>query len=82
MKTTDLAEKEIDSVESKEPTRNTWLPKWIIDVGHGCKAGLTIDDGCFVMLLPNKMDQWRPTHHIPKDVARKIAELLDELRAD
>ncbi len=42
-----------------------WQPRWRVDVGHGCEVGVTVDDGCFVVLYPDEMGQWRPGTHIP-----------------
>jgi hypothetical protein len=47
----------------------------MVDVGDGTSLGITIDDGCLVVLYPHG-DQWRPGTHIPKQVARRIAELV------
>lgn len=52
-------------------------PKWTVDVGSGCEVGLTIDDGCFVVLYPQG-GGWKPGSYIPKAAAKKIAALLDE----
>lgn len=70
-------EKEADRSELETPALNLWEPKWIIDVGHECMVGLTIDDGCFVALLQNETGQWCPTTHIPKNVAIKISEIVE-----
>lgn len=53
-----------------------WEPRWIVDIGQGSECGLTIDDGCFVVLYRHQ-GNWRPGNHIPKQVAAKIAELAD-----
>ena len=62
---------------------SNWQPKWEVDVGAGCKVGVTIDDHCFVVLVPSfKMKgdeveytgEWKPTPWIPMAAARLIAE--------
>jgi len=52
-----------------------WQPRWRVDVGHGCEVGITIDDGCFVVLYQNESEQWRPGSHIPLAAARLIGTL-------
>ncbi len=47
----------------------------MVDMGDGDKLGIDIDDGCLVVLYPH-CDEWRPGTHIPKLVARRIAELV------
>ena len=51
------------------------VPIWTVDVGHGCEVGITLDDGCFVVLTRNWVDQWMPSTHIPKPVALRLGEL-------
>ena len=64
-----------------------WQPKWEVDVGADCKVGVTIDDHCFVVLVPgfkivdDKIEftgTWKPTPWIPVAAARLIAEKLSE----
>ena len=61
--------------------KSSWKPRWRVDVGSGCEAGLTVDDHCYVVLLPSYTTssaepfEWRPTSWIPKAVALKMAEL-------
>lgn len=57
------------------PIQDIWQPDQIVDVGHGCKLGITTDDGCFVVLYPTEFGQWRPGTHIPPPVAKVIGEL-------
>ena len=54
---------------------NIWQPEYIIDLGMGCKIGVTVDDGCFVVLYPTGVDQWQPGTHIPKEVAKFIGQM-------
>ena len=55
-------------------------PRWIIPVGAGCSLGVTIDDGCYVVLFPKLTDtldsnKWKPGAWIPSDVARFLGIL-------
>ena len=60
--------------EPSAPVR--WRPRWLVDVGQGEKLGLTIDDGCFVVLYPTPDNFWRSGTHIPPQVAERIAQLV------
>ena len=64
-----------------------WQPKWEVDVGAGCKVGVTIDDPCSVVLIPafemkngevEYTGKWTPTPWIPKAAAQLIVERLME----
>jgi hypothetical protein len=52
-----------------------WQPDWIVNLGHGDTVGITIDNGCFVVLYPHD-GNWRPGTHIPRAAAERIALLL------
>ena len=60
---------------------SVWEPQWRVDVGNGCEVGLTVDDHCYVVLLPSyatdssEPQGWKPGKWIPKAAALKIAEL-------
>ena len=56
----------------------TWQPRWTVDTGRGCTVGLTLDDGCYVVLLPNAVGQWRPTPWIPRQAAELIGALVGQ----
>lgn len=67
---------------------SNWQPKWEVDVGHDCKVGVTIDDHCFVVLVPGfemkggeieYTGEWKPTPWIPMAAARLVAEKSDVL---
>ena len=30
-----------------------WHPDWTVNVGHGDTLGITVDNGCFVVLYPH-----------------------------
>ena len=63
-------------VSSEESCRlDIWHPQWIVDVGHNCQVGIATDDGCFVVLYPNEVGQWRPATHIPVAVAQLLGQL-------
>ena len=53
-----------------------WQPRWIVDIGHGCKKGITTDDGCFLVLVPNPNGngQWYIGEWIPVAVAKQLGE--------
>ncbi|MBA7678139.1 hypothetical protein ES703_86410 [subsurface metagenome] len=57
------------------PVKDVWQPEQIVDVGHGCKLGVTTDDGCFVVLYPTEFGQWRLGTHIPGPVAKILGQL-------
>jgi hypothetical protein len=46
-----------------------------LNVGHGDTLGITIVNGCFVVLYPHD-GNWRPGTHIPRAAAERIALLL------
>jgi hypothetical protein len=52
-----------------------WQPEEIVDIGQGCRVGITTDDGCYMVLLPNQNGFWKPTNWIPKEAARRLGEL-------
>ena len=52
-----------------------WQPMWLVDTGHDCKCGITIDDHCFVVLTADVIGQWHPVKHIPHAVAQRIGQL-------
>ena len=52
-----------------------WQPKEIIDLGDGCKIGITSDDGYYVVLLPGYNGSWKPTNWIPARAAKRLGEL-------
>lgn len=55
--------------------RPNWKPKWVVKDGDD-KLGITIDDGCFVVLYQTEEGRWRPGTHIPKPVAESITKLV------
>jgi hypothetical protein len=58
--------------------KSNWQPRWLVDIGHGCQCGITIDDHCYVTLSKNWDDKWIPTSHIPIKVAEFLGELVNE----
>lgn len=60
----------------ESPISSSWEPQWQVDVGDDCRVGITIDDGCFVVLYPQAGGGWKPGQHIPRQAAEKISELL------
>jgi hypothetical protein len=71
-------EKSADSGDQESTTRAVWEPAAIVDVGHGCRVGITTDDGCFLVLYPEPGGGWRPGTHIPRQAVQKMSELLAE----
>ena len=59
-----------------------YKPEWKVDVGSGCELGISIDDGCFLVLYPKENDTWKPGKHIPLAVAIKLGELAYNLNED
>lgn len=57
--------------------RPAWKPQWEVKDGDD-KVGITVDDGCFVVLFPTEDGRWRPGTHIPKPVAESITHLLKQ----
>ena len=57
-------------------------PQWKVDVGQGCEVGVAIDDGCYLVLLPSEVGQWRPTTYIPRAVALFLGQLASRYKAD
>ncbi len=53
-----------------------WKPRWLIDLGNGDRLGVTVDDGCFVVLYSHDAT-WRPGTRIPKEAAAQIAKLVN-----
>lgn len=52
-----------------------WQPRWQVNVGHDCYIGITVDDGCFVVLYPTESGQWRPGAWIPPAAAKLLGTL-------
>ena len=55
--------------------QGTWQPKWLVDIGNQCQAGIDIDDHCFVVLTRNIVGSWTPSEWIPPKVAIRLGEL-------
>lgn len=55
---------------------SAWKPQWLVDVDHDEIAGLTMDHGCFVVLVRSGDGSWAPTTHIPRQAAERIAQLV------
>ncbi|OGN93364.1 MAG: hypothetical protein A2Z75_08815 [Chloroflexi bacterium RBG_13_50_10] len=52
-----------------------WQPKEIVDLGDGCKLGITSDDGYYLVLSPSYRGSWKPSNWIPAKVAKRLGEL-------
>jgi len=63
-----------DANAANDPrVRSQWQPKAIIDEPS---LGVTIDDGCFVVLVRNDLGDWNPTTHVPLSVLGRIVTVL------
>jgi hypothetical protein len=52
-----------------------WQPKEIVDLGNGCRMGITCDDGYYLVLSPSYTGSWKPANWIPPVVAKRLGEL-------
>ena len=71
------AESEKD--EFSRPICSVWHPQWIVTTPNGSDVGITLDDGCFVVLCSWPKGEWHPTTHIPPVAAEKIGSLRNEV---
>ncbi len=53
-----------------------WEPTWLVDCGNDCKVGITMDDGCYLVLVQDQKAQWQPTKWIPAAAARFMGKSL------
>jgi len=63
----------MDNIVCESPL--IWQPKEIIDLGDGCKIGITSNDGYYLVLLPSYKGAWKPSNWIPAKVAKRLGEL-------
>ena len=61
------------SIEYEKP--GTWQPTEIIDLGDGCKIGITTQNGCYTVFLLDDNGSWEPTNWIPARAAKRLGEL-------
>jgi hypothetical protein len=52
-----------------------WQPKEVVDLGNGCRMGITSDDGYYLVLSPSYTGSWKPSNWIPPVVAKRLGEL-------
>lgn len=52
-----------------------WQPKEVVDIGNGCRMGITSDDGYYMVLSPSYTGSWKPSSWIPPVVAKRLGEL-------
>jgi len=52
-----------------------WQPKELVDIGNGCRMGITCDDGYYMVLSPSYTGSWKPSSWIPPVVAKRLGEL-------
>jgi hypothetical protein len=50
-------------------------PKEVVDIGDGCRMGITSDDGFYMVLSPSYSGSWKPASWIPPVVAKRLGEL-------
>lgn len=55
--------------------RVVWQPKVVVDLGNGCKMGITSDDGYYMVLSTSYTGSWKPSSWIPPVVAKRLGEL-------
>jgi hypothetical protein len=55
--------------------RVVWQPKEVVDLGNGCRMGITSDDGYYMVLSASYTGSWKPSSWIPPVVARRLGEL-------
>jgi hypothetical protein len=55
--------------------RLVWQPKEIVDLGNGCRMGITSDDGYYMVLSASYTGSWKPSNWIPPVVAKRLGEL-------
>lgn len=78
-----MVEQTIEDVKVKHPNdlgcpvKAIWEPQWLVDIGHDCQCGITIDDHCFVVLCQDWDGNWIPSKHIPNAVAKFLGELAN-----
>jgi len=63
----------MDSIVCERPV--VWQPKEVIDLGNGCRMGITCDDGYYLVLSPSYTGSWKPSSWIPPVVAKRLGEL-------
>ncbi len=52
-----------------------YQPKEVVDIGDGCRMGITSDDGFYMVLSPSYTGSWKPSRWIPPEVAKRLGEL-------
>ena len=67
------------SREQDGARHSRWQPKWILD---DPTLGVTMDDGCFVVLVRNHVREWNPTKHIPLTALASLMEVLSPDRLE
>jgi hypothetical protein len=63
----------MDSIICEE--RVVWQPKEVVDLGNGCRMGITSDDGYYMVLSTSYTGSWKPSNWIPPVVAKRLGEL-------
>ena len=63
----------MNSIVCEKPV--VWQPKEIVNLGNGCRMGITSDDGYYLVLSPSYTGSWKPSSWIPPVVAKRLGEL-------
>jgi len=63
----------MSSIVGEKPV--VWQPKEVVDLGNGCRMGITSDDGYYLVLSPSYTGSWKPSNWIPPVVAKRLGEL-------
>jgi hypothetical protein len=63
----------MESIVCERPL--VWQPKEVVDLGNGCRMGITSDDGYYLVLAPSYTGSWKPSSWIPPVVAKRLGEL-------
>jgi len=73
LKLSKVRELTVYSTEYEKPGARQ--PKEIINLGDGCKIGITTNDGCYTVFLLDCNGSWEPTNWIPARAAKRLGEL-------
>ena len=78
-----MATERIQAVENhssntEKLVKDLWEPNWLVDVGDEIMAGITLDDGCYVVLTQTAAGSWRPMTHVPVEAAKMLGRLAGD----
>jgi hypothetical protein len=52
-----------------------WQPKEVIELGDGCRIGITTHEDSYTIFVLDHDGSWKPTNWIPARAARRLGEL-------